>query len=277
MQILDFNQLVIAAVFAVMKDMPLEMDSVRGLMLGMIRKTNFKFKHRYGEFVIAADGQAPYWRKELFPHYKSSRKTKRDNDTTDWKKIYEIAEQFKAELREHFPYRLIEIPHVEADDIIATLSIYRDQPVVIISTDRDYIQLHTCGVEQFDPINDRMIKHECPEAYLIEHVLKGDRGDGIPNVLSPDDCFVNNIRQTPMTQQRFDMVRKAYLAEEDDLDWGNIVRNERLIDLTKIPPEIMVSIQEEFKKQEGMRNRTKMRKYFAVHGFNQFAISLGEF
>jgi len=280
MQIIDLSQLMLSAIFGSKRDLELNIDNLRGMMLAMIRNLNSKFRYRYGNLVIAVDGENPYWRTELFPHYKANRVKLREKSGLDWTQVKAVVGQFKAELDEYFPYKFIEIPHVEADDIIATLVCRNAEPIMIISSDHDYIQLHRDNVKQYDPIRDKFIYHDNPSGYLVEHVIKGDAGDGIPNVYSDDDVFINDAkRQVVMTEKRFDIAYSTWLYKLPDTDSkmrAGICRNERLIDLSMIPSDIQDKITESFNSQPE-RPRLMMRKYFMTHKLTYLSRSLGEF
>lgn len=280
MQIIDLSQLMLSAIFGSKRDLELNIDNLRGMMLAMIRNLNSKFRYRYGNLVIAVDGDNPYWRAELFPYYKANRAKLREKSGLDWNQVRAVVGQFKAELDEYFPYKFIEIPHVEADDIIATLVHNHEEAIMIISSDHDYIQLHRENVKQYDPIRDKFIKHDNPSAYLIEHIIRGDSGDGIPNVYSDDDTFVNESkRQVAVTESRFDDAYSTWLYKLPDTNAkmrSGIYRNEQLIDLSMIPREIQAKIWERYETQPE-RSRSLMRKYFMKHNLTYLSRSLGEF
>lgn len=277
MQILDLSQLILSAIFG--SKYEINIDNLRGMMLAMVRNSNFRFRLKYGEMIIAADGETPYWRTDIFPYYKANRKKLREKSNIDWKLVYEVTSQFKEELKEYFPYKFIEIPRVEADDIIAVLTINRTEPIMIVSSDKDYLQLHDEDVQQYNPVQDRYVSTESPEEYLLNHILRGDSGDGIPNVLSDSDTFmVEGKHQKKLGSKQFaiiaDNYQRNYIPNEEIN--RNLMRNESLIDLKRIPDFIVTDILQNFTTQE-KRTRLKMRKYFAQHNLPNFMRSLGEF
>ncbi len=94
------------------------------------------------------------------------------------------------------------------------------------------------NVRQYSPMAKEFVKEKDPVRYLQEHVLRGDTGDGVPNVLSPDDVFVSGGRQTPLRAKLMD----EWISNWDSLQtkmtteqYRNFQRNQALIDLTKIP------------------------------------------
>jgi 5'-3' exonuclease len=192
MIIVDFNQVMISSLMAQLgnhTNIPIEEGLFRHMVLNSIRSYKQKFSQEYGEIVIACDDKN-YWRKQLFPYYKANRKKHRDSSELDWTTIFNCFNKIKQELKDNFPYRVIQVETAEADDIIATLAGYDQQDTLILSGDKDFIQLHNDTIKQYDPVKKKFIKHDNPVGYLYEHILKGDAGDGIPNILSDDDVFV---------------------------------------------------------------------------------------
>lgn len=284
MILLDLSHIMYAAILASQKDVPINLENVRGLMLGMIRKLNFKFKRQYGLMVIAADGKGPSWRKQKFPFYKAARRKMQATGSVDWKTIHEVTAEFKRELDLNLPYRFIEIDRAEADDIIAVLVSYRSEPVLIISGDKDMFQLHAKEpreVVQYDPIRAKFTTCDDPKEYIFEHIIKGDRGDGVPNIYSDDDSLINEgKRQIAMTQARFLNAKNSWNDKSTafyKMHCKNIERNRTLIDLTNIPTDLVEEISKSFHSQEKTRVRSNMRPYFLSNGLNDFAMSIGEF
>jgi hypothetical protein len=257
----------------------IEENMVRHMVLNSLRSYKQKFSEEYGEIVIACDN-TKYWRKQLFPYYKANRKKNQEKSEMDWKAIFECLNKIRAELKEYFPYRVIDIESAEADDIIATLvrTSSLEDPVLILSGDKDFIQLHKyTNVKQYDPVRKKWIQHNDPARYLAEHVLKGDSGDGVPNVLSPDNCFVVGERQKPLTQKRIDsFIQAGVNGSNDDAIFRNYMRNKHLIDLSMIPTTIQEKILESY-NLENNKNRDKMFNYFIANKLKNLMEHIGEF
>lgn len=249
MIIIDFSQISIAA-FMAQPDAELTEGFLRHLVLNSIRMYNKKYRDEYGQVVIAVDG-ANSWRKGVFPQYKAHRKKNREASSMDWEKFFEILNTVREEIKENFPYKFVHLQGVEADDVIATLveetqEFGKGEPVMIISSDKDFIQLHRFkNVKQFSPIQKKMVTDPNPKLYLFEHIIRGDKGDGIPNILSPDNAIVDNIRQSAITQKKLD----AWLANAEKLEevmdsetYRNYQRNKQIIDLSLIPKDIKDNI-----------------------------------
>jgi len=279
MIIIDLNQVMISNIMSQIgnhTNMKLEENMVRHMVLNSI--LSFKNKHKeYGELVIACDN-TNVWRKQFFPYYKDNRRKKQSSSELDWNSIFECLNKIREELKLYFPYRVIDVMSAEADDVIATLTFnIKDEDILILSGDKDFIQLHSNPrVKQFDPVRKKFVSHPDPKRYLIEHVLKGDSGDGVPNVLSNDDVFIVGDRQKPMTQKR---INDFINTDEDKLDQmmiRNYHRNRKLIDLSYVPNEIQNSILSQFSEQVN-KDRSKLLDYFMKNRLKNLMESIGDF
>jgi hypothetical protein len=243
MIIADYSGIAISNLFTMREQ--LSEGLVRHMILNSLRSYNVKYRDEYGEMVIACDG-GNTWRKQIFPQYKASRKKNREESGLDWAEFFRILGVVRDEIRENLPFKVIHLQGLEADDIIATLTentqnFGQGQPVMIISSDTDFVQLHRYkNVKQFSPMKKAFIKESDPIRYLQEHILRGDSGDGVPNVLSADDVFVSGGRQSPIRAKQID----EWITNWDKLDYHmnqqqyrNFQRNQQLIDLSKIPAQ----------------------------------------
>ena len=266
MIIVDYNAIAIAGVIT--QKMQIDEHLIRHMILNTIRMYNKKFRDEYGEMVIACDHSS--WRKEVFPQYKASRKKGREESSLDWNEIFRIINQVREEIRDNMPYKVIHVERCEADDIIGVLvhdtqEFGRHQKVMIVSADKDFIQLHKFNnVRQYSPMQKKFVEHENPRLYAFEHILKGDSGDGVPNVLSEDNVFVEGIRQTPLSKKKMD----AILQDLDDGEllyaaswYRNYQRNDTLINLENTPKELKTEIINKFEVQPP-RGAGKILNYF---------------
>lgn len=284
MIILDLSQVMISSIIeqAGTHADNLEIDLVRHMILNTIRSLKVNFSKEYGELVIACDDKN-YWRKEIFPHYKANRKIDREKSTIDWNVLFEALNQIKQEIKENFPYKVIQVKGAEADDIIATLVfkfgevLNTDNKILILSGDKDFIQLQTYGnVKQYDPVRKKDVTSDNPVHYRERLVLTGDRGDGIPNVLSPDHCLVKGIRQKPLRETKINEILKAETKDVPSDIMRNWQRNRLLIDLSMIPAEIQSNIIAEYHAQAG-KTRSNIFNYFVQHKMKVLMESIGDF
>ncbi len=284
MIIVDLNQVMLSNLLMQLgnhTNAQIEENMVRHMILNSLRSYRVKFGQEYGELVIACDN-TNYWRRKMFPYYKANRKKSQEASDLDWRAIFECLNKIRAELKEFFPYRVVDIESAEADDIIGTLvtsmSFRSDcSEVLILSGDKDFIQLHKYGnVKQYDPVRKKWITHDNPEQYLKEHILKGDAGDGVPNILSSDNCFVVGERQRPLTAKKMEHYLKLTPSEMETAIARNYMRNKQLIDLDETPEEIRVKVMESYQAQEN-KDRSKLMNYFIANKLRNLTEHIGEF
>lgn len=278
MIVIDLSQFLISSVFAQIggqKNLAVDEDLLRHILLNSIRAVRVKYKD-YGNVVIACDDKN-YWRKDIFPYYKAHRKKAREESDIDWNAIFTALDKFKIELREFFPYKVIQVPTAEADDIVAVLAKhYHAEGILIASSDKDYQQLQKYPrITQYSPLTKKEVNCSYPEQFLMEHIIKGDAGDGIPNCLSPDNTFVMGLRQKPLTSKRIDAISYDPTAV-DELTRRNFLRNKALIDFEEIPDYIEAQILEQFESQE-YGNKSKLFNYFIEHKLKNLMSFIGDF
>jgi hypothetical protein len=244
MILVDYNQVAISNLMEQIgsSKTPIDESLVRHMILNTIRTYVKKFKESHGPEVVIACDNKNYWRREIYPHYKSNRKKAREASGHDWNTIFECLNKIRDELRDHSPYKVISVDTCEADDVIATLvqKYSSTQKIMILSSDKDFAQLQRyTNVEQYSPILKKYIKEPLPLLQLKQLIIRGDKGDGIPNILSADDVFVSGGRQKPITETKIigwmNQEAKDFCNEEM---FRNFSRNEMLIDLTKIPERL---------------------------------------
>ena len=260
-------------------------DFIRHLVLNSVRSYRKKYRGKYGEMVICTDYLSS-WRKVAFPFYKAHRKVQREKQQKeggmDWKALFEIIARITDELKTHFPYKVIQIPHAEGDDVIAVLAKHANnclkEPSLIVSSDKDFNQLYKYKkIRQFSPMRGKMLKGIDADAYLKEHIIRGDKGDGIPNILSADNCIVEGNRQKPITKKN--VAKWLPLDREDWIDNGMVHgwdRNQELIDFEFIPPTIMLEIMEQYNGQTPP-NRSGLLNYFVKHRLKMLIEYIGDF
>jgi len=257
MILFDFNQVAIANLMEQIgsSKTPVDETLVRHMILNTIRTYVKKFKESHGPEVIIACDNKKYWRRDIFPYYKAHRRKARESSGHDWTSIFEVLHKIKEELRNHSPYKVIDVDTAEADDIIAVLATRHSGSgkVMILSSDKDFAQLQKFpNVEQYSPILKKFIKEPLPFVQLKQLIIRGDKGDGIPNILSADGVFVEGGRQKPITEAKIiNWLNQPpeEFCNEDML--RNFKRNEMLIDLTKIPETLKESIIDTYENTKG--------------------------
>ena len=264
MIIVDVNQIMISNLMVQINGrqaVDLNEDFVRHMILNSLRAHNKKFRKEYGQMVIACDS-SNVWRRQAFPNYKAGRKANREKSEHNWELIFDILAKVKDEIKTFLPYKVIELETAEADDIIAVLCRKTNEKVLILSGDKDFIQLHNDKIKQYNPVLNKFVgKGENPSLYIREHILKGDRSDGIPNVLSDDNVFIEGRRQTPLSKKKIEAWVNEVVPTFTDEQQKNYERNRQLIDLNCVPKELENTINREFENVE-VATRDKILGYF---------------
>ena len=271
MIIIDMNQIMISNLMAQLKSDKLNESLVRHMVLTSLKLYGQKYGEKYGEMVLAYDSKQ-YWRKTYFPYYKQNRKKDREKSQHDWSAIFDVLNKIRDEIREFFPYKVVEVLGAEADDVISTLCKNKGpkEQILILSGDKDFIQLHKYpGVHQFNPVTKKNMGFDNPHAFIREHIIKGDKSDGIPNFLSPDDCFVKGERQKPISQKNLakwvEMDPAAFC--NTDVQLANYHRNRKLIDFDYVPEEIEQQILDEYNSLNISGKKVPL-EYFQKHQLN---------
>ena len=289
MILVDYSQVALATILTFQRELKGTEAEVKNLIrhvvLSTIKSYKKKYGKEYGQIVIATDGRK-YWRKEVFEHYKAGRKKARDASDLDWKLIFDTMSEIRDDLAEYFPYKVIKYDRAEADDIIAVLTEYvqsneliqeglmeEAQKVLILSSDKDFKQLQLApyssgNVKQWSPMLKKFITASKQEIldFTIEHIVKGDAGDGIPNILSKDDVFVVGERQKPVSAKRLaEFYEKGIDACRNDEERRNWQRNAILVAFDNIPKDVKEAIIESYLNSKPTNDKMKIMNYLIEH------------
>ena len=282
MILLDNNQILIASIFQSLKNPELEEKNfLRHLVLNTYRMYRSSFKKEYGDLVICHDS-SNCWRKDIFPEYKANRKERQKTDSVDWNDIYNKLHEIREEISKNFPYKNIRVERTEADDIISVLATKysKTEKVLIVSNDKDFKQLlHLPNVKQYAPMGNSFVECENPHDFLLQHIMMGDSSDGIPNVLSDNDTFVvKEKRQKRLTKKMVSLILEEYESNNIPPSFcsDGWERNQKLIDLSKIPDNIQHSILEAYENAE-CGDRSSMLNYMIENRLKNLINSLEDF
>ena len=260
------------------KSKEIDDSMVRHMILNSLRMYRTRFSSEFNELVLCYDSKH-YWRRDYFPEYKFGRRKSREKSDLDWDAIFLCLNKIKDELRDNMPYKFLEIYGAEADDIIGVICSEYSEEIMIISGDKDFIQLQKYpNVKQYSPITKKMINGVNPGGYLKEHIFKGDVGDGVPNVLSPDNTFTDGLRQKPLGKNKIAswMEHEFEDVAPNDEVKRNYQRNRKLIDLTYAPKELSMEIINTY-KEAPFGDRSKLLNYFIQKRLKNLTESIGEF
>jgi len=281
MILVDLNQVMISNLMAQNKGNLSELpskDAVRHSILNTIRAFNVKFKDEYGEMVLCADAADP-WRRDIFPNYKHQRRVGRVESQIDWDGLFKIMSEIREEFINKLPFKVLHVDKCEADDIIGTLcALQTENLYLIISGDKDFIQLqHFGNVYQFSPLLKSFIGEQLDsKVFLREQIIKGDRSDGVPNILSDDDIFLRDERQRPINKKRLEEwsnVENIPLGSETRKYYD---RNKKLIDLSMIPKDISESIINRYKNYK-VNDRSQLLQYFIDNKLKALIENINDF
>lgn len=278
MILLDYSSVAMSSLMPQIGDVEGNEDLIRHIILNIIRKFNIQFRDEFGEMVLCMDG-SKNWRKEKYPFYKANRRKNRKNDKHDWKMIYEQINKVRDEITISVPFRVVHVDRCEADDCIGTIveNCETNEPILILSPDKDFVQLQKYpNVKQFSNIQKKWVEPDVQAVIDLEtKILKGDAGDGVPNVLSDDQTFVNEERQTPLSKKKIE----ALFQDPEALGTTvarRIIRNRELIDLSRTPQDIKDEIMEQF-NQTPKGSVMKLMSMFTRHRMKLMAESLSDF
>ena len=283
MILLDFSNIIVGSIMVAHKVPDEERfgeDFIRHLVLNSIRSYRNKYKNKYGEIVICTDFHSS-WRKEVFPFYKAHRKVAREKQKTekgmDWSALFDTISKIIVEIDTFFPYKVIRVEHAEGDDVIAVLSKAFKEKSLIVSSDKDFSQLYKYKwVRQFSPMKQKMLNGIDPIMYLKEHIIRGDKGDGIPNILSEDDCIVSGVRQKSISKKK---IINWLVQDPDDFNdemkrgW---IRNKILIDFDLIPRKITTAILKQY-NEEKKYQQGQLINYFIKNRLKYLMENMGDF
>ena len=250
---------------------------VRHMILNSIRMYRKEHHDEYGELVLTWDSKHS-WRRDYYPEYKAGRRKGREESDLNWDDIFGTLNKIRNEIKENFPYKYLEVFGAEADDIIGFLcEENRDEKILIISGDKDFIQLQKYpNVTQWSPITKKQVNGFDPTIYLKEHILKGDTSDGVPNVLSPDNTFTDGLRQRPLSRKKIQSWLVGGGSDWNDEVKRNFQRNLTLIDLSKTPEELKNQIRLEY-NNASHGDRSKLLNYFMIYKLRELTDNIGDF
>jgi hypothetical protein len=226
---------------------------------------SIKNKFKPDEIVLALDHSS--WRVKFFEYYKAKRKMARATGTAkeEAEEFFKVADTFAEDLK-CLPYKQVHVHGAEGDDIIGILATHLTsvrKKITIVSVDHDLQQMQKYkNVQNYDPIKKHLTVCESPHTFLQDHFLIGDSGDGIPNILSPDNIFLSDNRQFSITKKiREEVNEKGLLkyCKENSLE-KNYIRNRKLIELSDqtIPKQVWSDVVYEYTNYDLTGKQTYM-------------------
>ena len=267
-------------------------SAIRHIVLNNIRSVRKRFVGSHGSPVLCAD-HTNNWRRKIFPHYKASRRKGRESDPEMWRLIYGCFDVLREEFRENLPYPVVRVEGAEADDVIAVLSSFKDGFVsdnpmedmiplrnLVYSRDRDFLQLVTERTDWYNVQENEVVRWDTVDATteLLIKIIRGDVGDGVPNVFSPADVLVTEgTRQTPATKKRVQAIVDDAESMSPEVR-ERFELNRRMVDLMMIPRDVADRIVDEFHAAvENLPPRSGLLRYLSSHRLTQLTEHLNDF
>ncbi len=262
-------------------------NSVRHVAFSSLLYYKKRFSKTHGLPIVCAD-RKPYWRDAVHKYYKKNRDKARKDSKIDWKAFSEHFKQVQEDINEFSPYPFIAPARTEADDSISVLTQYasaRKQPVMIVSSDKDMIQLQQRfpDVKQYSPSRKKLLTLKDADYDLLTHIIKGDTSDGIPNIFSPSDILMTTggPKQKSVTKKMLEEVH----ALDDPLEWSMLdddskakfKRNRLLIDTSRIPGRIKDAIIEQYEQETATKKPNRMMACVKKYRLRQLFESVREF
>lgn len=251
--LVDMSQVSISTIMATFKpkeltDFDESIPLIRHLMFSVLLEKIDKFRKDKvnHKVVLCYDNSGPkgYWRRDVYPAYKANRSKSRQDSDYNFEIIYKAMDTVKAELVQYFPFISLNVPRMEADDLIAVLT-KRFAPlgseVYILSSDGDFTQLHDLGnVKQWSAVQKKWVQPKNGTAYrdLLHKCIKGDKKDNVaPMKCLPDHYTNDESGKAPMVRAA---ELEGWLSDpstipEEYLDRFN--QNMSVLDLKNIPSE----------------------------------------
>lgn len=292
MILVDLSQIMISNImvnYSMLNNGEFDQNMCRHMILNSLRAYNCNFRGKFGQMVLAVDSDI-CWRKDFTPMYKANRVGDKQKSHIDWDRVHSITAKIKTEAKLYLPFIFVKVEGAEGDDIIAVLTErhYKKEPILVISGDKDFRQLQRYkGVEIYHPIHKHFVNEDYPLRYLKQQIIRGDKADNVPNILSPMDTFMTEgARQRPISTKKIDtwmeLAPEKFCHTIEMLERYN--ENRMLIDFTKIPEKLQDKIMLEYRVKElsniGL-DKEKIKKgltnYFNKYELNQLKSKIEDF
>lgn len=238
--LIDFSQLVIVSITGTFKTEEeqenLTSHQFKSVVLGSLKDIVKKYKSNYPEVIICADNASiPYYKRSFAPYYKAHRAEGRKDSKLNWEMIFTEMRSLLSELENNFPYKVVYIPGLEADDIIGYLATEGNSgkyKSMIISADGDFTQLHSKYTKQWSPMHQKLVQPKISSfGDLVVKIIKGDTKDSVsPMKVQNTHAYNNNMKQSELNE-----VKRAPSTKQEELDL--YIKTGSLEELRKIIPE----------------------------------------
>jgi 5'-3' exonuclease len=224
-------------------------------------------KHACAGVLIACD--SPHvWRKEYYPLYKANRI---EEKKIDFEEVMGAIEDMKFFFNNHTNIPAIYVDSAEADDIVAIASWMTKKNSLILSGDKDFIQLIGPTTRLHSPSLKRDRKSDNPAFDLFVKCIRGDHGDNVESAFPR----VREVRLKKAWEDDIEMMNLMETILPDGRKVADLYqRNKRLIDLKEIPDWLVENIKQTIKtrlKEPHHYNYLDVMQYLSKNNLKEFA------
>jgi hypothetical protein len=242
----------------------------KSLLIGAVISLviNVSKKYKVDGILIAGDSKN-VWRKDIYADYKGNRKDLRDE-------YHHLVIECMVELQDFFnnytniPY--ISADRAEADDIIAVACQINKHGNVIMSSDKDFIQLLDEKTKLYAPTLKQERSSDDAQFDLFVKCIRGDMGDNIFSAYP-------RVRIKVLEEAWIDPYKMTNVLEATRKD-GQVVKNvynlnRELIDLTRQPNVVRTDIISALNGiGSGNYNHVNILRFLGEHGLKEMAKEL---
>lgn len=291
--VVDLSQIALATAFNTYEEGDrIDINFVRHLVIATLRTNVMKAKQEgYPKIVLAIDnGKNGYWRRDIAHYYKRNRAANRDKSTWDWDGYFNSMNEVIDELKNNMPYYVIDVHKAEADDVIASITqdcSMKNIPVLIISSDGDFTQLHKFDqVKQWSPMQKKFIypKYGIPKLDLTYKIMKGDKKDNVASINVRADFLSTRVEGERQPAVKTSLIESVCECIDDGSieklltpsQWARYQENRLLIDFDYIDSNIKTQILEQFNSYK-VPAKGKIYSYFVKNGLNKHLSNINDF
>lgn len=282
--ILDLNHIAYRSLYAAQKDIiDVGWQYFKHIMFNQIFSLATKFEAT--KIILAVDSKEN-WRKKFYPEYKGQRKENREENTAiNWNEFFNAFQEFVNDVKSYFPFYVLQIKYLEADDIAAIITKnFQNEPKIIVTSDNDYIQLLKYNnVKIYDPMKMTFKKCEDPEKFLKIKILMGDKGDNIKAIKPKvgEKTAEKLVDNPELLKEIFEDQTVSYKKQDGtEITFGeeyknNYKLNSVLIDLNRIPDVFTKKVLEIIQNYE-MPSGKEIAQYFIINKYRELTRRLND-
>lgn len=205
------------------------------------------------------------WRRDIYPEYKANHTSSLDD--IYYKDAVAAADMLCDFFEKHTSAWVFSYPRAEADDLIGIWCQESIECNVILSSDKDFVQLLDEKTRLYSPVQDTFRESEDPAYSLFLKCIRGDAGDNVRSAFP-------KVRETLLQKAWGDDLEMLNLLEtirKDGVKVGDALSmNISLIDLSQQPDDMRKNVINMFKQKVGAKyNMTSAYRFFGEAGLKE--------